>query len=179
MEIEEIWKDIKDFEGMYQVSNLGRIRSLDRVIFNKQNKLLRKCKLMTTSLNSSGYPHVRLSKDGKGTTFRIHRLVAIHFLENPNNYEIVNHIDSNKTNNKISNLEWCSELDNRLHARNIFNDTAYGEECNLSVLTEDQVREIRANGKMGLTNAQIGEKYGVSHETIRCILNGKSWKHIL
>jgi hypothetical protein len=176
---EEIWKDIRGFEGYYQISNHGRVRSLDRIIPTKKFNIKRKGEVMSTSLNTKGYPHIRLCKNGKRETFRVHRLVAQTFLPNPNNDEIVNHKDSNKTNNNLDNLEWCSEMDNRQHARKIFNDTAYGEACNLSKLTEQQVREIRANGKNGRTNEQIAKLYNVSHETIRNVLNGNSWKHIL
>jgi len=181
--MEEIWKDIKDYEGYYQISNYGRVRSLDRTVivirYDKDYKINLKGSIMNCSLNISGYPNVSLHKERKRQVARVHRLVAEAFLDNPNNYETVNHIDSVKTNNRIDNLEWCTASDNRLHARNIFNDTTYGEECNLSKLTEDQVREIRANGRMDMTNEQIGKLYNVSHETIRCVLNGKSWKHIL
>lgn len=181
--MEEIWKDIIGFEKVYQISNLGRLRSLNRVIilvrYNKAYRLNRKGKLMRPSLNTNGYPHVKLLNGDKKKVYSLHRLVALHFIDNLNNYEIVNHIDSVKTNNRVDNLEWCTEADNRTHARKIFNDTTYGEECNLSKLTEDQVREIRTNGRMEMTNGQIGKLYNVSHETIRCVLNGKSWKHIL
>lgn len=177
--MEEVWKDIVGFENFYQVSSYGRVRSLDRITISRRSKNHLKGKILSTTLNTKGYPHIRLSKEGKRETFRVHRLVAQTFIPNPDNLEIVNHIDSNKTNNNISNLEWCSEMDNRLHARKIFNDTAYGEECNLSKLTETQVKEIRTNGKMGMTNEQIGKLYNVSHETIRNVLNGNSWKHIL
>lgn len=181
--MEEIWKDIKDYEGIYQISNLGRLRSLDRMLsikrYGKFYYKKRKGKMMCPSLNTNKYYHVKLMNGDNKKIYSLHRLVALHFLPNPNNYEIVNHIDSNKQNNKLDNLEWCTKNDNRLHARKIFNDTVYGESCNLSKLTEKQVKEIRANGRMNMSNRQIGNLYNVSHETIRCVLNGKSWKHIL
>lgn len=90
----EEWKDIKGYEGLYQVSNLGRVMS-----FKTSNP-----KLLKPTKHYSGYLHIKLSKK----YFSMHRLVALHFLDNPNNYEDVNHIDEDKTNNMVSNLEWCS-----------------------------------------------------------------------
>lgn len=90
----EEWKDIKGYEGLYQVSNLGRVMS-----FKASNP-----KVLKHSKHHSGYLHIKLSKKH----FSMHRLVALHFLDNPNNYEDVNHIDEDKTNNNVSNLEWCS-----------------------------------------------------------------------
>ena len=90
----EEWKDIKGYEGLYQISSLGRVMS-----FKTSNP-----KLLKPTKHHSGYLHIKLSKK----YFSIHRLVALHFLDNPNNYEDVNHIDEDKTNNIVSNLEWCS-----------------------------------------------------------------------
>lgn len=97
----EIWKDIKGYEGIYQVSNLGNIKSL-----NYNNTM--KPKLRKTSLNHFGYEQVILFKDGEGTCFRVHRLVAQAFIPNDNNLPEINHIDENKINNCSTNLEWCT-----------------------------------------------------------------------
>lgn len=94
----EIWKDIKGYERLYQVSNLGKIKSLKR---NKE-------KLLKHGINNKGYQVVNLYKNNKGITKKVHRLVAEAFIPNPNNYPIVNHIDENKQNNNIFNLEWCT-----------------------------------------------------------------------
>ena len=91
----EIWKDIIGFEGLYKVSNIGRIK-------NKDNKLL------SPYHNINGYISIDLYKEGHVHKLRVHRLVAEAFIPNPNNYPIVNHIDENKTNNNVNNLEWCT-----------------------------------------------------------------------
>ena len=110
----EIWRDIKDYEGFYQVSNLGRIKSLDRVVINVNGKKsLYKGKVLSIHYDKNGYVKVCLNKNNKRRKFSVHRLVAEAFIPNPNNYPEVNHIDEVKTNNKVSNLEWCTSEYNK------------------------------------------------------------------
>ena len=109
----EEWKDIEGYEGIYQVSNLGRVKSL-RDNFHRPRE-----KILNPVNDKLGYNIVCLHKDGKHKNYKIHRLVAIHFIENPNNYPQVNHKDENKTNNTVDNLEWCtSEYNNNYGTRN-------------------------------------------------------------
>lgn len=106
--MEEIWKDIKEYEGLYQVSNLGRVRSLDRIINTEQGKRKILGKIRKTRKDSRRfYLLVDLSKNNKTKTFLVHRLVALSFINNPNNLPQINHKDENKENNFIKNLEWC------------------------------------------------------------------------
>jgi hypothetical protein len=91
---EEVWKDIKETNGRYQVSNRGRVRN--------------KKKLIKQFDNGNGYMYVRILVNNKPTNKRVSRLVAQAFLRNPNNYLFVNHIDENRKNNNVDNLEWCS-----------------------------------------------------------------------
>lgn len=107
--MQEIWKDIPNYEGRYQVSNLGNIKSLS---FKNQNFE----SLLKPSLNSSGYYKVELYKDKKSKVFYVHRLVATVFIPNPENKSEVNHIDGNKINNIVSNLEWNTISENQKHA---------------------------------------------------------------
>lgn len=117
--MEEIWKDIKGYEGLYQISNLGRVKSLARVIFEIDGKeRVSKEKILQSKRISSGYRAVILYKDGKGKTMYIHRLVAQAFLYNGNNYTDVNHKDGNKENNTLANLEWVTRSYNIKHAYN-------------------------------------------------------------
>ncbi len=94
--MEEIWKDVRGYEGIYQVSNLGNVKTLKRNMLLKVN-------------NTSKYDYVKLYKNGKGKVKKIHRLVAENFIENPNKLECVNHKDENKKNNNVNNLEWCTK----------------------------------------------------------------------
>lgn len=114
--IEEIWKDIIDYEGYYQVSNLGRIKSLHRIVIDKNNhtKTIKE-HYMTGNDNGKGYLTVLLKKDSKGVRKYIHRLVAQAFLPNPDNLPEVNHKDENPYNNIVTNLEWIDYLGNRIY----------------------------------------------------------------
>lgn len=117
--MKEIWKDIKDYEGLYQVSNLGRVRSLDRVInYNIENgkKVKRKGKILKQRSNWNNYLYIHFSKNSKIKLFIVHRLVAEAFIPNPNNLPQVNHIDGNKFNNRVDNLEWCTAKENIIHS---------------------------------------------------------------
>lgn len=100
---EEVWKPIVGFEGIYEVSNYGRIKSLPR---EKRTK----GQILKPYLNRYGYHVVSLRKEAKGKTYclKVHRIVAQAFIENPNNYPYINHKDENKTNNNAENLEWCT-----------------------------------------------------------------------
>ena len=110
---EEVWIDIKGYEGLYQISNYGRVKSLQRVTVDGKHI---KEKLLKSGLNKPNYKFVILRKNGVSYNNMIHRLVAEHFISNPNNLREVNHIDGNKHNNHISNLEWVSSSENRQHA---------------------------------------------------------------
>lgn len=101
----EIWKAIEGYEGLYEISNYGRVKSLDR-IGHGGRKL--KGRILKKAKNKDGYFVVDLDSHGKRKQFRVHRLVATAFIPNPNNYPCVNHKDENKLNNNVDNLEWCT-----------------------------------------------------------------------
>lgn len=115
----EIWENIKilGFEKLYMVSNLGRVKSLKRIINHpKKGKSLLKEKILKAKIDSTGYPRVILHFNKLSKTVRVHRLVAECFVDGHFNNAIVNHIDSNKTNNIYSNLEWTDKSGNQIHA---------------------------------------------------------------
>ena len=107
------WKDINGFEGFYQISSDGDVRSLDRF----DGIRVVKGRNIKPNLKQNGYLQVGLRKEGKRKWFSIHRLVAIHFIENPENKPQVNHIDCNKQNNHVDNLEWVTSQENFAHAK--------------------------------------------------------------
>lgn len=117
----EVWKPIKGYEGLYEVSNLGRVRSLDRVGFQRhwqggQSRYLHKGKVLKPCKRPNGYMCISLKKDGVLKTHSIHRLVALHFIPRIEGKNCINHLDANPKNNNVSNLEWCTQSENIQYA---------------------------------------------------------------
>ena len=120
--MEEVWRPIPDYEGYYEASNMGRIRSVDRYVKNYWGSTtFLKSRIMVCYIAKTGYMQVKLSKNGVEKKPLVHRLVALTFLPNPLQLPQVNHIDGDKTNNNVTNLEWCTGSDNQLHSRRILN----------------------------------------------------------
>lgn len=115
----EFWKDIKGQEGLYQISSNGRVRSLDRVVIaNNGAKHNYKGSVLSPTAGLNHYASIKLRiPSGKRQTFKVHRLVAEHFIPNPKNKRTVNHKDANKLNNCVDNLEWATYSENQIHAR--------------------------------------------------------------
>lgn len=181
----EIWKDVKDYEGLYQVSNLGNVKSLDRIVETKNRKnYLRKGKVQKKSVNSFGYETVGFTVDSKTKIYRVHRLVALSFIENPENKPQINHIDGNKTNNNVNNLEWCTSSENQIHSVSTgLSNPSYpvlkGSKNGRSLLKEEQVVEIRNKYIPYKYSAKkLALEYNVSESCITHILNNTSWKNI-
>ena len=156
-----IWKDIENYEGLYQVSNLGEVRSLNYKRSNQPHKL--------KVIKCGRYYHVHLRKEGKQKTIYVHRLVAKAFIPNPNNLPLINHKDENGRNNLYTNLEWCTCVYN----------LNYGSHC-------DKIAKGRARKVMLLNTGEVFEsmseaerKTGVTRENIntccrhRCKSAGK------
>ena len=160
----EKWIVIKDYPN-YEVSSIGKIKSMN---YNKERILIPQ--------DMNGYHRVGLSKEGVVTLFLIHRLVAINFINNPNNYNFVNHKNGVKSDNRIDNLEWCTATENLNHA--LDNDLRVmpnGEKHHKSKLTELQVLEIRNSS---LSQKALTMLYNVKQPLISAIINRKKWKHI-
>lgn len=172
----EYWKDVPDYEGFYVVSNLGRIKGLVREIdMSNGNTGLFYERIMAQRLRPSGYLCTELCKKGIRKHFLCHRIIALAFVDNPFNYEVVNHIDGCKTNNKISNLEWCSSGQNQEHAyKSGLKRPCYKNKEALTLRKEDAV-VIRKRLENGELQKDIANDYKVTPATISLIKTGKRW----
>jgi hypothetical protein len=178
----EIWKDIKDYEGLYQVSNKGRVKSLNKFrvdltgrVFKHKEKLL-----STKAWIKDGRPYyvkVSLTKDGKKENKLVHRLVAESFISNPENKPEVNHKDQNRSNNFIQNLEWVTKEENMKHA---IVPGKKGYNNNNSKLNENDVKNICRLLIAGETNERIIKKLqlSVSSAVISNIKYKRHWNHL-
>lgn len=173
--MKEIWKDIKGYEGLYKVSNLGMVKSLDKKVKHKIENFTNKKGKILKATDNHGYLKVVIFKKN----FRVHRLVANAFIFNPENYKFVNHKDGIKTNNNILNLEWISSSDNLKHAYKLGLKSAKGEKNGRSKLTKKDVLEIRQKFKSGnYTKRELGIEYNTCKSNIKKIVNYKRWTHI-
>jgi hypothetical protein len=176
--MEEIWKDVIGYEGLYQVSNMGRVKSLPR--FDRIGRLHKGC-ILSQCVQRGGYLYVQLSVDGKQKPSKIHRLVAEAFIPNIEAKATVNHKNCNKHDNTVDNLEWCTNLENIAHAK--LNGLLKGqsnpnEKNGRAKLTKCQVMEIRRTfikGSSEFGTVGLGKKYGVSATQIGRIVSGDSW----
>ena len=164
----EVFKTITGSEN-YEVSNFGRVRN------KKTGKILKGRK------SDWGYIIVYLNQNGRRKNVKAHRMCAIEFIENPNNYPCVNHKDGNKENNHISNLEWCTYSQNNAHAYQTGLKTGKGAAGTLnsqSKLSEYDVLNIREMLNIGHSCTYISTFFPVGRDMIYLIKVGKTWKHI-
>ena len=182
----EIWKDIEGYQGHYQVSNFGRVKSLARLRKYKSNGLSKhKGLILIPSITRKGYYSVGLSKDSKRKTFKVHRLVALAFIPNPENKPQVNHDNGIKTDNHVDNLEWNTGSENVVHSlKHLKCKRASGEKTAMAKLTEKEVLEIRRLYKIydeaeKYSPINLAQKYNLkSSGTIISIIKRETWKHI-
>jgi hypothetical protein len=175
----EIWKDIDGYEYMYQVSNLGNIRSLDRYLETSNGKcVFKRGQLIKKCNHTGGYHLVMLHNNGITKNKFVHRLVAESFLDNKSGKRCVNHLNGNKKDNRVSNLEWVSHKENSIHAfKNDLNVS--GSRHPNSVLVEDDVKKIRIMLDMSLSESKIASYFNVNRVTINRIRNKTSWKKVI
>ncbi len=170
----EIWKEIEGYEGLYKVSNLGNVQN-------------RKGKKIKSFLGKAWkYKYVVLCKDKNQKSMTIHRLIAAAFISNPGSKPCVNHIDGDKHNNDVSNLEWCTHSENTSHAYKIGlckpGKTCFkkGEMHKLVKLSKFQIQRIRLMKKIipKITYAKIAKMFKISRSHAFFIVKRMTWKHI-
>jgi len=181
--MEEQWKDVVGYEGIYRVSNMGRIKSLSRKVDHEYSKkIFIKERILKGWLINSGYFSIGLSKDGYNSKKLIHRIVAEAFITNPENKPEINHKNGIKTDNRVENLEWCSSSHNKLHSFKMGlspKPKRKGEKNGRSKLTKNDVLQIRSIYPQGwLTQQEIADAYDVTQVHISRILLRKIWTHI-
>lgn len=171
----EIWKIYND---NYEVSSMGQVRSLSRIVKSTfGGEYIKEGRILKQNDNGQGYLQVQLCDNGVNKTERVHRLVALTFLENPLKLPKVNHKDANKKNNTVDNLEWCTQLENIQHAK-ANGLMIRGATAKNSVLNEDKARDIKALIRAGCSNKELAELFEVHPATINCIRIGRNWSHV-
>ena len=167
----EEWRSIPEFDG-YQVSSLGRVKSTDRFCGDRPG--VTKGKILKPFRNKRGYLEVNLYKNSKSTAKIIHRLAAKAFISNDFNKPQVNHIDGNKLNNKISNLEWMSNSENQLHAYSLGLQPSRAGENNIKAkITNKNVTELKVLYNSGKTIIDISKMMNINVSIIRNIIYKK------
>lgn len=160
-----MFKELKE-DSRFEISKDGIIR-------NAKTKAIK-----SQYVSSTGYYMITISKNNKSKPYRVHRLLANNFIENPENLKEVNHIDGNKLNNNLENLEWVTHFGNMQHAFRIGLVNNNGVKNGMSKLNETNVSEIKELLKKGVTQIKIANKYNVSRSAILKIHLKKTWKTI-
>jgi len=177
--MKELWKEIEGFEGSYEVSNIGRVRSLDRNIkvLSKGQFFIRNVRgtILKSKVDRYGYISIELN-NGAPNYYTVHRLVAKAFVVGYFPGAHVNHKNLDKTCNKDFNLEWVTNLENQRHANRA--GVRSGTKNGMSKLDDSKVKEIKALLSKGLNTVQIGKIFDVSNVTVSLIRRGKIWKHV-
>lgn len=164
--IQEKFVPVNGYENMYEISNLGRVYSVKTKTFKN------------TQLGKRGYYTVDLWKNNKRKNFKIHRLIAIYFIPNPKNKGYVNHIDGDKTNNNLINLEWTTALENNRHARITGLNRDIGENHHNSKLKVDDIILIRELAKNN-THTSLSYMFNISRCNVAKIVKRETWKEVL
>lgn len=175
----ETWKDIDGFDGFYQISDKGNFRGKG----NKNGRIDGEWHSKAVKVNRDGYKFVCMQYNGKTRTTRIHRLVAETFIPNPDNLETVNHIDGDKTNNCVENLEWADRHHQLKHAYDHgLKQAARGTSNCHSKLTDKDVRYIRSHyvkQSKEFGTVALSRKFGVSNRVIGLVARGLSYQNVV
>ena len=173
----ESWRPVVGYEGLYEVSDHGRVRSITREVTYKTGRSCAiKGRLRALTPDAQGYLHVSLSRSGVVKHFYVHRLVGEQFVPNPTGLPEINHEDRDKSNNTSGNLTWVTRLGNVEHARK---SGLYGGRSNPNFrqkLNPDQVSLIVLKWGLGKTHEQLALEFGVCRQTVTDIISGRIWR---
>ena len=175
----EVWKKIDGYYGVYQISSLGRVRSLDHFCKNRNGSGKQTGRYLKSQKCKKGYLRFSLSKNRVRKNLSAHRLVAIAFIPNYENKPQVNHINGIKNDNRVENLEWCNNSENQIHA--IKKGLVKHNKCEKhhnSKLSNKEVKEVRILSKKGITNKKLAEDFNVSQTAMSYILRNKTYINI-
>lgn len=172
------WLPVPGYEGHYEVSESGLVKSLARTVRRKKGAYRVSEKLLSPASLRTGHKMVRLCNGGNCRNEWVHRLVAKAFIQEVEGKPWINHKDGDPTNNHFSNLEWCTASENAKHSYLIGREVLVGERKGTSKLTADQVLEIRARYAAGTSGCALAREYGMNQGTISDILNRKLWRHL-
>ena len=174
----EEWRDVKGYKGLYKVSSLGRIKTVDREIIQEKEgaeyKRVMKGKILKPGLLNSGYEVIWLSKNGVVKAHTVHRLIAESFILNPENKKDVNHRDGNKTHNHISNLEWVTRSENIQHSYDQLTRKPKGRKIKCIETNEEFISIIEASKKMNINRHSINHVLSGRNKTA----GGYSWIYL-
>jgi hypothetical protein len=174
------WKPVTEFEGLYEVSDSGSVRSVTRSVTASRGEgnVPRYGKERKLWSDKNGYMCVDLSKNGKVYKCKVHRLVAGAFLPNEKGLPVVNHLNSVRYDNRVGNLEWSTHADNSKHAAEtgVFNAA---QNPNRSKLLPETVKAVRKAYKEGKSLREISEEFGVTRSNASNIVNHKSWRELV
>ncbi len=179
MENTEIWKEVDGYNGVYFVSNLGNVKSVDHFLPGRRGSGKQNGRVLKQNKCHKGYLRVSLSLNKVKFTTGAHRLVAKAFVPNSLNLPQVNHKDGIKTNNYPDNLEWCTNQQNQIHAvKNGLTKHNYCEKHHMAKLSNDDVIKARELHKSGITNIELSNIYKVSATAMSNILKNKTYINI-
>jgi hypothetical protein len=177
----EQWKPIAGYEGLYEVSDLGRIKGLEKKAWNGNSFIKIRERILKVFVNKSGYIHVSIYKDKKQKSFYVHRLVAESFVDNPENKPTVNHKNGIKQDNRCFNLEWSTYSENNQHSYDFgLKKRPKGELSVKTKFTNEKVLAVRRLYRMrpNLNKAALSRRLGVCESCVSNILSRKRWNHI-
>ena len=174
----EEWKDVTKYEGFYQISNMGRFKSLAKYVIGRGTKPYFMPEKILVQVVAKEYLCVCVCVNAKREFLRIHRLVGLHFVQNPENKPVINHKKGIKTDNRASELEWATISENTQHAYDtgLIKNNVRGERLHSAKLSENDVREIRKLLKINKSLHEIASLFNVGYANIYAIKERKSWR---